>query len=808
MKVLKINGLTISDHLADLKKVIQGDKSPRIIVTDALEITPCTITVAILKAMEGDQTYKKVVKDVEAFHVNLIKKYASAARKASAMKKIASLSAELEQIVHGVYLVREVTERVEDRIVSFAELMGAEVIASVLDTAAVLDPSKIIAVVEHDEHMGVDFDLSNKNIKAIVKKLGKLTIVPGGIGVDEDGMAISLGDGGADLTASVIAAAVGAKTLELWTDAEGFMTADKSIVPTAYAIEKMSYTEAMELSHFGAGVFYPPSILPVYEKNIPVHIKSFSNGGKTGTIICKEGDNRKGKQIKGLSSIEDVSLINVQGIGMVGVPGIAKRLFGILADEGINVILISQASSENSISFAVSSEMAPIAKHAIKREFSDEIKEKRISKVQVEEDLAIVAIVGENMKHTPGISGKLFNGLGKNGINVIAIAQGASETNISIVVNQHQLNKALNLLHQSFFLSEYVEQNLFLVGTGVVGGSLLKQIHQQQASLQKNNALKINVVGIGNIDGMLFDTTGIAIPDYAKLIKQKGIRFDLKGFAQHIIQMNLPNSVFVDCTASAEVAALYKPLLSSNVSVVAANKIACASDYKHYKELKDIAKEKGVKFNYETNVGAGLPIIGTINDMMKSGDRILRIEAVLSGTLNFIVNTLSDKLPMSKVIQMAKEKGFSEPDPRIDLSGKDVARKILILAREAGYKLEFKDVNCIPFLPKKYMDTKSLDEFWKVVHEVDGPFEKERKVLEKEGKRWRYVATFEKGKASTSLKAVIPDSPLYNLEGSNSIILITTERYYELPMVIKGYGAGSEVTAAGVFADIIKIVNL
>ena len=630
---------------------------------------------------------------------------------------------------------------------------------------------------------------------------------PGFISTDKNsGEVTNLGRGGSDYTASIIAASLNAASLEIWTDVDGFMTADPRVISTAYTINELSYVEAMELCNFGAKVVYPPTIYPVCHKNIPILIKNTFNPEAPGTIIKQEVDSGS-KAIKGISSINDTTLITVTGLGMVGVIGVNFRIFKALAQNGISVFMVSQASSENSTSIGVRNQDAALACEVLNEEFAKEIEMGEISPVVAEMNLATIAIVGENMKHTPGIAGKLFGTLGRNGISVIACAQGASETNISFVVEAKSLRKSLNVIHDSFFLSEYQVLNLFICGTGTVGGSLIEQIRCQQQKLMQERGLKLKVVGIADGHRALFTRAGIDLASYREEMEEKGIPSSAAVLHDEIIGMNIFNSVFVDCTASAEVASLYKEFLMHNISVVAANKIAASSDYSIYSELKQIARRRGVKFLFETNVGAGLPIINTINDLINSGDKILKIEAVLSGTLNYIFNKISANVPFSQTIKMAQEERYSEPDPRIDLSGKDVIRKLVILAREAGYKLEQTDVEKHLFVPSDFFEG-PLEEFWKKVPSLDADFEARRRKLESENKRWRFVAKLENGKGSVSLQEVDSKHPFYGLEGSNNIILLTTERYKEYPMMIQGYGAGASVTAAGVFADIMSIANI
>ena len=649
-------------------------------------------------------------------------------------------------------------------------------------------------------------DLTHELVKQAFVDLPKVSLVPGFISTDADsGEVTNLGRGGSDYTASIIAAALDASFLEIWTDVDGFMTADPKVISTAYTINELSYVEAMELCNFGAKVVYPPTIYPVCVKNIPILIKNTFNPSGKGTVI-KSDIAEDQKPIKGISSINGTTLITVSGLSMVGVIGVNRRIFSALANNGISVFLVSQASSENSTSIGVRDADADAACEVLNAEFSKEIETGAMYRMTAESGLATVAIVGENMKHTPGIAGKLFGTLGRSGINVIACAQGASETNISFVVDGLFLRKTLNVIHDSFFLSEYQVLNLFLCGVGTVGSSLIAQLAQQSEKLKKERGLKLKVVGIASGHNAMFDREGISLENCREQLAHSAPS-DLNRLRDEVIGMNIFNSVFVDCTASSDVAGLYQEFLEHNISVVAANKAAASSDYATYQKLKSTARKRGVKFLFETNVGAGLPIIRTMNDLLNSGDKILKIEAVLSGTLNFIFNKISADVPFSETVRLAKEEGYSEPDPRVDLSGKDVIRKLVILAREAGYRIEQSDVEKHLFVPDSFFRG-TLDEFWKNLPSLDADFERRRKVLESEGKRWRFVSRYENGKASVELCEVGREHPFYTLEGSNNIILLTTERYKEYPMQIQGYGAGAGVTAAGVFADIMSIANV
>jgi aspartokinase/homoserine dehydrogenase 1 len=723
------------------------------------------------------------------------------------LDRVNELLGELKNIYQGIYLIRDLSAKTSATIVSYGERLSSIIVATLIEGAVWYDSRAFIKTEKKHQRHILDSELTNRLVRETFREIPQVALVPGFISTDKTtGEVTNLGRGGSDYTASIIAAALDADSLEIWTDVDGFMTADPRVIQTAYTINELSYVEAMELCNFGAKVVYPPTIYPVCHKNIPILIKNTFNPQAVGTIIRQDVHDGS-KAIKGISSINDTSLITLTGLGMVGVIGVNSRIFNGLARNGISVFLVSQASSENSTSIGVRTQDADLACDVLNEEFAKEIEMGEISPVVAEKDLATIAIVGENMKHTPGIAGKLFGTLGRNGISVIACAQGASETNISFVVEKKSLRKSLNVIHDSFFLSEYQVLNLFITGIGTVGGSLIEQIHSQQEKLMRERGLKLNVVGIADGHHAMFRREGLDLTDYRNRLKEEGIPSSPQVLHDEVIGMNIFNSVFVDCTASPDVAALYKDFLQNNISVVAANKIAASSEYAVYHELKQTARRRGVKFLFETNVGAGLPIINTINDLRNSGDKILKIEAVLSGTLNFIFNKLSAEVPFSRTVKLAQEARYSEPDPRIDLSGKDVIRKLVILAREAGYPLEQADVEKHLFVPDDFFQG-SLEEFWQKVPSLDEDFEQRRRVLESEHKRWRFVAKLEEGKGSVSLQEVDSKHPFYDLEGSNNIILLTTERYKEYPMLIQGYGAGADVTAAGVFADIMSIANI
>ncbi|MBO7266711.1 MAG: bifunctional aspartate kinase/homoserine dehydrogenase I [Bacteroidaceae bacterium] len=809
MKIMKFGGTSVGsvDSILRVKQIVEAEQEPTIVVVSALGgVTDQLIRTAMM-ATQGNIAYEAEFEGMVRRHDEMIQQVIpSGSKKRTLEKKLHGLLDELKDIYQGLFLLKDISSNMEDTVVSYGERLSSLIVGTLIQDAEVFDARSFMKTERKHHKYLLDSALSEQLIKETFRELPKVSVVPGFIASDKHtGRVTNLGRGGSDYTAAVIAAVLDAAVLEIWTDVDGFMTADPKVISTAYAIEELSYVEAMELCNFGAKVVYPPTIYPAFHKNIPILIKNTFNPEAAGTIIrARLSDNTK--PIKGISSINDTALITVQGLGMVGVIGVNHRIFRTLAQNGISVFLVSQASSENSTSIGVRNQDAELACEVLNAEFSKEISMGEINRITAETGLATVAIVGENMRHTPGIAGKLFGTLGRNGINVIACAQGAAETNISFVVDATWLRKTLNVIHDSFFLSEYQVLNLFICGVGTVGSSLIEQIRQQREKLMVERGLKLNVVGIASGHYAVFDRDGIDLTNYRETLKAGG-ESNLDRLKSEVIGMNIFNSVFVDCTASDDVATLYKDFLNHNISVVAANKVAASSQYENYKELKQTARRRGVKYLFETNVGAGLPVINTINDLTNSGDKILRIEAVVSGTLNFIFNTISEEIKLSDTIRLAKEKGYSEPDPRIDLSGKDVIRKLVILAREAGYPIDQDDVEKNLFIPQELFDG-SLEDFWNKVPSLDADFEERRKRLVAEGKRWRFVARLDEGKASVSLQEVNQWHPFYNLEGSNNIILLTTERYKEYPMMIQGYGAGASVTAAGVFADIMSIANI
>ncbi|MBR6975146.1 MAG: bifunctional aspartate kinase/homoserine dehydrogenase I [Bacteroidaceae bacterium] len=835
MKVLKFGGTSVGsvESILNLKKIVEGQQEPVVVVVSALGgITDKLINTSKL-AVAGDATYLTSYEEmVERHHQMIDAIITDTKKKDTLLATVDDLLGQLKSIYQGVFLIGDLSEKTSNVIVSYGERISSNIVAALIEGAKWYNSLEFIKTKHKQGRNLFSNSVSNPLILDVFKSFKngtadhKVCVAGGFISTDSvTGEVTNLGRGGSDYTAAILAAALDAKVLEIWTDVSGFMTADPRVINTAYPIERLSYVEATELCNFGAKVVYPPTIYPVCIKNIPILVKNTFRPEDKGTIITNVVEEDEGRAIKGISSINNTSLITVSGLSMVGVIGVNRRIFTTLAENGISVFMVSQASSENSTSIGVTDEDADRACEVLNKEFAKEIEMGAMYKMKLERDLATVAIVGENMKHTPGIAGKLFGTLGRNGISVIACAQGASETNISFVVERKSLRKSLNVIHDSFFLSEYQVLNVFLCGVGTVGGSLLEQIAGQRQKLMKERNLQINVVGIASGHNAMFDRNGIDLE--APLLSPQGEKTQCGEFSiqrlremlkqapasnmerlkEEVIGMNIFNSVFVDCTASADVAGLYEAFLSNNISVVAANKVAASSDYDNYARLKATARKRGVKYLFETNVGAGLPIINTINDLINSGDKILKLEAVLSGTLNFIFNTISADVPFSETVRRAKEEGYAEPDPRIDLSGKDVIRKLVILSREAGYKMNQEDVEKHLFIPQSFFEG-SLEDFWKNLPSLDAQFEKERQEVEAAHQHWRFVAKLENGKGSVALERVGERHPFYDLEGSNNIILITTERYNQYPMLIQGYGAGASVTAAGVFADIMSIANI
>jgi len=815
MKVLKFGGTSVGSveamkNVAEILLRNKKEKQKFAVVFSAMSGVTNLLIDTGKKASAGDITYKEGLLLLEQKHISTVKSLIDVKVQGRVVAYIKTLVNELEDLLHGVFLLKELSPRTMDLVVSFGERLSTFIMAEFIHQSGVpaemLDARKLILTDSNFGFAKVDFKNTNSTIRNHFKDKKNTQIITGFIASTDKGETTTLGRGGSDYTASIFGAALDADVIEIWTDVDGVMTADPKKVKQAFTLPAISYVEAMEISHFGAKVIYPPTLQPAFNKKIPIAIRNTFNSEFEGTLIS-EKTTKDSFMIKGVSSIENISLLTLQGSGLQGISGVSARLFGALAKQKTNVILITQASSEYSICLAIDAKETKKAKEAIEEEFSVEMAAKKIDKVVVKENLSIVAIVGENMKDTPGISGKLFSALGKNNVNVIAIAQGSSELNLSVVIEQVNLSKALNALHESFFLSDIKTINVFVVGLGLIGNTLLKQIQKQSAHLQKANLIKLNVVGIANTKKMLFAEGGISLSSWKEKLDDKGEKASMKAFVDRIKKLNLQNSVFIDNTSSSEVVAFYEDILESRVSIVTPNKVANSSPYKNYKKLHSIAFKNSVKFLYETNVGAGLPVINTLQDLLLSGDKVIRIEGVLSGTLSYIFNTYKGDKKFSDVVKEAKEKGYTEPDPRDDLNGKDVARKILILSREAGYELEFDDIKVENILPMPCVKAKTVEEFFVQLEKHNDVFAKRRMEAEKKGKVLRFIAKMENGKAAITLEAVDASHPFYSLSGSDNMISYTTERYKDRPVVIKGPGAGAEVTAAGVFADIIRISN-
>ena len=809
MKVLKFGGSSVAtpESIGKVRSIVQQQDDVVVVVVSALGgVTDELVRIAAL-AESADASYLEKLQALRKRHTDTCEALLDSGKGGKFVRlAVDSLLNELDSICRGVFLLKVLPEKSRDQILSYGERLSSLIVTAAVGNAELYDSLDFIRL----DGGRVDFAETNRLVAEKFAGYGKgspVAIVPGFIARDAAGDIVTLGRGGSDYTASILASALDASVLEIWTDVDGFMSADPRIIKNAYVIDELTYEEATELCNFGAKVVYPPTLYPVCQKKIPIRVKNTFNPEAPGTLIRDaQPDHADSRAIKGISSIDNISLITLSATSMVGIIGVDQRIFTALASGNISVFLVSQSASETSISIGVSAKDAGKACKVLSKTFADEIASGAIYPIKREDELAAMAVVGENMKHTCGIAGKLFSILGRNGISIIALAQGASESNISFVVEHKYLRKSLNVVHEGFFLSEYQELNLFICGVGTVGSQLIEQIALQQDKLKRRRSLKINVVGIARSSKAVFDRGGIDLAHWKEALAD-GMPITLARLREEVLGMNIFNSVFVDCTASAEVSTLYEDFFNHGISVVAANKIAASSEYQNYRNLKKTARRRGVKFLFETNVGAGLPIINTINSLRNSGDHVQKIEAVLSGTLNFIFNTISKDIPFSETVRMAKEQGFSEPDPRIDLSGKDVVRKLVILSREAGYEVNQEDVVAEPFIPQEFFDC-SLDEFWKKLPSLDAEFERQRQQLEKEHKHWRFVAKMDDGKYTVSLRTFDEHHSFYSLDGSNNIVLLTTERYHNHPMLIQGYGAGASVTAAGVFADIISIANV
>ncbi|MFK8010215.1 MAG: bifunctional aspartate kinase/homoserine dehydrogenase I [Saprospiraceae bacterium] len=761
-------------------------------------------------AAKGDENYIEHFNSFSKRHIDCVNELFDKAERENILLELKENHDVLKGLLQGIFLVREASPRTMDYVLSFGERNSNFIISHYLRKEGIntnyLDARKIIKTDKKFGAAKVDLDTTFKNIQEYFTNHPEVQITTGFIASSKGGLTTTLGRGGSDFTAAILAAGLNAEAIEIWADVDGVLTSDPRRVKSAFTIPTLTYAEAMEMSHFGAKVIYPPTIQPAMAKSIPIYIKNTFNPSFVGTYISKESS-VNGHPIKGISSISDISLLTLQGSGLFGVPGIAARLFNSLAQAKINVILITQGSSEHSISFAVNPKDSARAKRKVDEEFEYEFKSGGVDLVKVENDLSIIAIIGENMRYQPGISGKLFQALGKNGINCVAIAQGSSELNVSVVINKIDESKALNSLHESFFLSDTKELHLFMVGVGLIGSTLLNQIQQQNAYLKENSQLQIKVIGISNSRKMYFNEAEIDLNTWKDNLLNSNEAADISTFIQKMKTLNLSNTIFVDNTANSAITSHYEKILDSSISISTPNKIATSSAYLQYERLKYIAKKRGVQFLYETNVGAGLPVISTLNDLIQSGDRILKIEGVLSGSLSFIFNSFVEGVKFSSVVKQAKDLGFTEPDPRTDLNGIDVRRKLIILARESGLPLEQVSVKIDAILPEACQRAENVVQLFEEIEKADDYFEKMRADAAKEGKVLRFIAKLENGEASIVLQAVDTSNPFYSLSGSDNMIVFTTDRYKERPLVILGPGAGAEVTAAGVFAEIITIGN-
>jgi bifunctional aspartokinase / homoserine dehydrogenase 1 len=829
MQVLKFGGTSVA-NAENINKVVAIvtaalKKEPTIVVVSALSGITDTLIQAGSLAAAGDESFRDRLRSMEQLHLDTVKLLLPLTQQSSLLSLVKTRCNEIEDICNGVFLLNELSGRTKDKIASYGELLSSQIIAARFRALGIentwKDSRELIVTDSTFGYAAADFPKSNARISEFfasastshsskptshsINSAHSLFILPGFIASDAHGVTTTLGRGGSDYTAAIIAAGVDASAVEIWTDVSGMMTADPRLVPNTKLIPHISYQEAMELSHFGAKVIYPPTIQPVMSKNIPVWIKNTFAPADPGTLI-EFASTRNHSSIRGISSIGNIALLSLEGSGMVGIPGFSKRLFEALSTEKINVILITQGSSEHSICVGIDQSNSALAKHSVDAAFSHEIETGKVQPLIIEKELSIIALVGDHMKSHPGISGKMFGALGRNGVNVRAIAQGSSERNISAVIASGDVRKGINILHEEFFETTYKQLNLFITGTGNVGSRLLAQLRQQQPYLQEYLRLQVRVIGIANSKKMLFNDEGIDLAHWKDALSAAA-PMDLEEWVTTITSKNMRNSVFADVTANSGVATCYDRLLQKSISVVACNKIACSSPYEYYKELKDLSREYNSLFLFETNVGAGLPVIGTLNDLLRSGDKVSRIEAVLSGTLNFVFNNYNGSRPFAEVVRQAQDEGYTEPDPRLDLSGTDVMRKIMILAREAGEKMEMEEIENNSFMPASCMKG-SVDDFYAAMAQEEQHFQKLFQAAEKEGKKLKFVARYQQGKASVGLQHIDPQHDLYHLYGKDNVVLFYTDRYPQQPLVIKGAGAGAEVTASGVFADIIRTARV
>lgn len=812
MKVLKFGGTSVAnaDNIKKVKAIVASEKENKnmVVVVSALGgVTDLLLQTASL-AVQKDESYKTTLQHIEDRHLDTIRELIPITVQSGVISKVKQDLNQLETLFEGLFLLGEITPRTSDKIVSYGELLSSYIIseffkAEKLD-AVLKDSRDLIKTNKQFSKAQVDFKLTNTNCYFYFKSAKQyVTVMPGFVASTIDGETTTLGRGGSDYTAAIVAGAVDANVLEIWTDVSGMFTANPKVVKQAKAIEQISYEEAMELSHFGAKVLYPPTVQPVLQKEIPILIKNTFNPEEVGTLILKEDKNTTAP-VKGITNVDNIALLTLEGVGMVGIPGISKRLFEVLSQEEISVILITQASSEHSICLGINANDAEKAELAINEAFEYEISLKKVNKVSLEKELSIIALVGDQMKSHQGLSGKMFSTLGKNNVNIRAIAQGASERNISAVIDKKDVNKALNVLHERFFEEQTKQLNLFVTGVGNVGEKFLAQIEKQNTFLKEQLKLNVRVIGLSNSRKMVFDEEGIDLTNWTETL-DSGETASIQGFFEKVSALNLRNSIFVDNTATEKVADVYDSYLKNSIAVVTCNKIAAASSFANYYLLKRLSFNYNAPFLFETNVGAGLPIIDTLKNLIASGDRIHTIKAVLSGSLNFIFNNFDEAHNFHDVVMQAKEEGYTEPDPKIDLSGVDVARKILILARESGYKLDMEDIVNLPFLPKESLDAESVPEFFETLKTQDTHFNEIYLKAKNNNCRLKYVASFENGKASVGLEEIPPSHPFYNLEGKDNIVLFYTDRYKEQPLLIKGAGAGADVTASGIFADIIRV---
>jgi aspartokinase/homoserine dehydrogenase 1 len=810
MQVLKFGGTSVAnaDNIKKVKDIVskKSNSGKLVVVVSAFSGVTDKLLHCGTMAAEGDPDHKELLKQLAQQHLETVRELLPLTAQSGLLSFVMQQFNEIEDICSGIVSLSEFTEKTRDRILSYGELISSRIISVYLDSCGLkncwTDTRKWIATDSQFTRAEVDFSKTGENIRDYFSgSEERLVLVPGFIASDGKGNTTTLGRGGSDYTAAIIGAAAEASVVEIWTDVSGMMTADPRLVNNAKAIQEISYHEAMELSHFGAKVIYPPTIQPLMNKKIPVWIKNTFAPDDYGTVIHAAMP-PNGNSIRGISTINNISLLSLEGSGMVGIPGFSKRLFETLANHQINVILITQASSEHSICVGVENQFSEKAKEAIDKAFAFEIEKANVNPLVIERGLAIIALVGDNMKNHPGISGRMFGVLGRNGVNVRAIAQGSSERNISAVIALDDIKKALNVLHEEFFETTYKQVNLFIAGTGNVGSKLLAQIEQQQGYIQQQLRLQIRIAGLANSRKMVFNEEGIDLGKWKEIL-DKGEEMNIDRFVHIMQEKNLRNAVFVDVTANGAVAATYELIFPKSISVVACNKIACSSPYRYYKKLKDLARDYNASFLFETNVGASLPIIGTLNDLMQSGDSITRIEAVLSGTLNYVFNNYNGEKSFSEVVRQAQMEGYTEPDPRLDLGGTDVMRKIMILAREAGEKLEMEAISNKSFMPASCMEG-SVEDFYQEMEKQEAHFKQLYDAAVAEGKKLKFVATYEDGKASVGLRHIGPQHDFYRLYGKDNIVLFHTKRYVDQPMVIKGAGAGAEVTASGVFADIVR----